>query len=951
MILTKDYFEENLARLQEHHPQAWQRVMDYTGERLGELCLAADGNPNLLIRKENGEEILLHDSNSPASELAGYNALVPETATGVAVFIGMGLGYTPPAMLASRSQLRHLVVVEPETGIFIRALQVLDLTSFLSDRRVNIAIGSDIDVALLLFPLARALQLESLYILRHLPSFQVAPEAYTKMEDEIYKYGNAYNVGGGTTVAYGGKFIDNRLRHLSAIHHQRLLEHLQDTFVGVPAIIVAGGPSLNKNIHLLPQAKGRAVIIAADTVLPALLAHGVTPDFTSAIDMQDLALEKIVDVATNASGTSLVCSSTLTSKVAKNFPARQVYWSFTAKNMDKWVNDLLEGKVLTTGAGTVAQLNFIVAHMLGCSPIIFVGQDLAFTEQESHAQHTALTDNEGMKGLFTRQEILWVDGYGGGKVPTSRAFLGFKHHFEACMAASKGRQFINATEGGGRLEGARELPLKEVLDRYCATPIDVAATIREAERRVRTPGRQRMINELSRMLKNIGGIEKEMTSLERLALKLSKEITEWREQGVAGRKLDMFSPALQGEFRELDALNASLDKARVWALLEEATVEGLRLSDRLNHEIQQLADQPEKFFEWLSKSINRIIVINQFRQQVLTPFTQQVLRLRNHLQRENFLLQKLINPKGKTRETALELLRFYYGSGEIVLLEKLIATHFPAPAESAELSFYLGAIAANRCQFEEMERNFAKSVFLDPSWSERIGKCRELLAGQYLDFVKSERSNQRLAQRMLFKAIRYTTEHAEVRQMSIAAASTILVEVKIVDSQEALAAMADQLSSWCQELATNANLVALLGTEMASSLYRGYGKALVAKAENFAAVQAFAAAIALAPEVPDLYLAHATAAFAGNDFDAGVRSLNRAVELDRQYAVYWGKLGDDLFAKGLPGDAVAAYEKCFMNLPAEINLLKKIGDCYLAMGQNEAALEAYRIYREKISAG
>ncbi len=36
--------------------------------------------------------------------------------------------------------------------------------------------------------------------------------------------------------------------------------------------------------------------------------------------------------------------------------------------------------------------------------------------------------------------------------------------------------------------------------------------------------------------------------------------------------------------------------------------------------------------------------------------------------------------------------------------------------------------------------------------------------------------------------------------------------------------------------------------------------------------------------------------------------------------------------------AVSAYEQCFIALPENIALLKKMGDCYLAMGQAHVAL-------------
>jgi len=52
-------------------------------------------------------------------------------------------------------------------------------------------------------------------------------------------------------------------------------------------------------------------------------------------------------------------------------------------------------------------------------------------------------------------------------------------------------------------------------------------------------------------------------------------------------------------------------------------------------------------------------------------------------------------------------------------------------------------------------------------------------------------------------------------------------------------------------------------------------------------------------------------------------------------------MGDNLQKAGQIDDADSAYEQCFMALPENIALLKKMGDCYLAMVQPEAAKEAY----------
>ncbi len=941
-----DYFPENLILLQAHHSKVWQAVHEYTGKPLGELQPAEDGKPNLLVRKEDGEEVLLHDPEAPLSELAGYYNLVPENATGVAVFIGMGLGYTPPAMLASRPHLRHVLILEPEIGLFLQALHALDLTELFLDRRVTIAVGHNINVPASFAPMSRALQLESLYILKHTPCFRISPEIYTNLHDEIYKHGNAYNVGGNTTTAYGGKFIENRLKNLSVIHHQQLLEHLKDAFVGVPAIIVAGGPSLNKNIHLLSQAKGRSVIIAADTVLPALLAHGVTPDFTSCIDMQDITLEKIVEVAEEAKGTSLICSSWLTPAVTKNFPARQVYWSFTAKNMEKWLNNLLGGKILTTGAGTVAQLNFTAAYLLGCSPIVFVGQDLAFSAEESHALHTALTGRDELKSLQDRGEIMWVDGYGGGKVPTYRAYLGFKHHFEQSMAVIKDRHFINATEGGARLEGAEELPLQAVLARYCGEKVDVAATVRQAEQKNPLPDSRRLIAEFARQLKDIAVVEKDLASLDELALKLSREIGQLKKQQVGCRKFETLPVSLQRQFMALDALNAKLDKAKIWSLLDEATMSGLCLSERLKHEITQLADDPDRYLDWLDKAIDRFVQISRFRRQVMAPFAKQLKELHNHLQRDLFLFKKIFKQKDGDQETIMELLELYSASGDHILLENAIAAHCPGRGDSAGFCFYRGVIAAHRANFVGMEKHFAQAVSLDPSWTGRIKTCRMELADRYFGFYREWQRNDRLVSlRMLLKALRYAKDHPQLCQAVNAEVDRLLSLPEAEPGQDGLHDAQPALELMGSELLCNPNLDGLMAPVAKASLFFFLGQAFFKREEYAEALANYEKAAALAPNDAKIQVAIFEASFNSGLFDVGVAALNRAVELDQSLAGCWEELGDLLAAGGQTSDALVAYEKCYTAMPERDYLVKKMGDCYLALDQHEAAHEAYRQFK------
>lgn len=942
MILPHDYFQENLALLQKYHPDTWQKVMAYAEKPLGEFCLAGDGKINLCVRRENGEEIFIHDTGAPEAELEGFNALVPAESTGVVFFMGMGLGYSPRAMIQSRKQIRHLAILEPEPGLFIQALHALDLMALLSDRRVVLGIGPEVDVSAVTGGMQKALLLESIHLLNHLPSSRLNLPVYQGLYDEVYKQSNTTNVGGSTTRTFGRKFIENRLRHLSAIHHQHLLEHLKDAFTGVPAIIVAGGPSLNKNIHLLPKAKGKAVIIAVDTVLPALLKHGVTPDFTTAIDMQDIVLEKIVDVSAEAQETSLVCASWVNPTIPKNFPARQVYWTFAARPMEQWINTLLGGKVLTTGAGTVAHLSFTTAVWLGCSPIIFVGQDLAYTDQQDHAQHTSLSQKDDLKKLYEMDAIMWVDGYGGHKVPTTRAWLSDKHHFEWAIAVSQGRKFVNATEGGIRLEGTEELSLQETLSQYCLQDVALSDAIRQADGSGMMASRRRLGDEFGRFLKSIATVEKDMDRLEAVIEKINQEINALRRNGRGYHGFESLPVALRRQISEMDVVNTRLDKARLWTLLEEVTMNGLQQSERLFHEIKALEDKPECYLDYIAKSIERFILINKCRRQELTPFKQQLKQLQGYLQGEQQLLRRVEKAGDKSFAARLDLLRLYYGNGDYILMEKFIHAHCPEHSESAELSFYLGVIAAYQSQFEQAEQFFVQAVALDPAWKGRVDECRQRLGDQYLRYAQEWLEMDRdVARRMLFKGIHHCLDHAALR----GALATEVAQLLADSPQGALADKKDRLAAWCRELPASVNLGLAIGSEAAAGLSRLYGNALVAGQEYGKAIEAFALAIAYAPHAPDLHLLQADAFFAQQDFTSGVACLDRAVAMDRQYATYWQNMGDNLLASANPADALAAYERCFAALPGETGLLKKMGDCYLALDQPEAAMEAFTQFK------
>jgi hypothetical protein len=153
----------------------------------------------------------------------------------------------------------------------------------------------------------------------------------------------------------------------------------------------------------------------------------------------------------------------------------------------------LIGNALPTRGGlpagaTVAHLAFYLARYLGCDPIIFVGQDLAFTGHVFYIPGVEV--HQTWRSEFNRFNTLeskeWeriarngpvlrkIVGNDGEPVYSDELLFTYLEQFERDFAGCSAR-IINATEGGARIRGSEAMPLRDALDTYCTKPLPAAA--------------------------------------------------------------------------------------------------------------------------------------------------------------------------------------------------------------------------------------------------------------------------------------------------------------------------------------------------------------------------------------------------------------------------------------------------------------------------------------------
>lgn len=941
-----DFYEANLALLRKHHPRAWEMITTSASDPAGELFLSPGGKPNIRLKGREGNWQELHATDDPEIETSQFLNMVPESSAGVVLLLGMGLGYTLRAVLRERSEIRYLVLFERDPGIFRRALQALDLSSTLPDSRLILCFSPDAEeISEALAPAARVLQLESIHTLNHLPCFAADPEGYQKLADMVFTCANSFNVGGQTKLHFGASFTANRFKQLASIHHDHLLESLRDVFPDVPAIIVAGGPSLDKNIHRLRSAKGKAVIIAVDTVLPALLAHGVTPDFVTSIDPQDITYEKIGSAAPDVRDISLVCMPWVAPKVPKMFPTTGVFWAFTANHIESWMNRLLGGDILTGGAGTVAHLNMTTALMLGCSPVIFVGQDLAYTGFKDHADHTVLTAEGELSKLMNSPELQWVDGIDGEKVPTSRGFFSDKRHFEAVIKSNPGH-YINATEGGAHIEGTEVMTLEAALHEHCQGSLDIGEMIRSNRNRIDLSDTRKLTTEFRSLLKQVRQVEKTISKTDGISRSVVEKLRKLSVSGGYYPAFNALPKPLQQGINRIDSLHKKLDGTKkIWTLLDDLTLHGVQQTDRMRHRIDQLEGKPEKYLEWMTENLNRLDAINRVRVDVLTLFKGHLREILEHIDKESGLL-------GKTDgNELLQLARLYFESGHLALARPVLEQLATAMPDSGEVQYYLGAIAAHHSAFDAVRKRFARAKEMDPGISVKIDLFSRQMGDRYLQYGK-ESITDRHPLAMFGKGLRYCKNHPDLSEAIVTLLHSDLAKIEAGRDEGASTDAAREagtlIKRWQTALQGDDVPGALIDDRSAAAIYQHHGNLVRDEGDLSGAIASFTKALDFSPENASLHLAVTDACFFMGDFDLGIRHLREAVLRDKNCATYWESLGDRLRENGQAADAAAAYEQCFMALPDNFELLKKIGECYLSAGEVEAAREALRHYKAQL---
>ena len=473
-------YEKNIYILGQYYPD-----MDFNIEQARKNLkkeiglieeLSEDGEKILKIEK-NGHYLYLAGkrcAKKPPKEWAAEQGELCDNYT--YIFFGIGnIGYLRELIHHVKIRL-NIIIYEPSVQIFLKVLEWMDLENAMQNHLIIFWVEG---IGLMTLDrmgsiLEKVMNLENLKNIQLfvLPNYDnIFAESCEKLIKKCNDIALESRVSFNTAKLFAGIDPINVMKNAKYLcTAYKTIQLYQTIPLDTTGIVVAAGPSLNKNIYELKKAKGKAFIVAVDTAIKPLLKAGIVPDMFFIVDA--LKPIKLVEID-GAEKIPLVTSLNAAPEVLDYHKGKKFfyddYYRFAEKIMMR--SGLRWGGVAS--GGSVATNAFSLLYKIGLKTIILVGQDLALTGNKSHADGTF----EDTMPQLDVSNCQWVDGNYEKKVPTRTDLYTFLNWYvetiRECKEHEKELRVINATEGGAKIEGTEVMTLKDAIAETCTKEINV----------------------------------------------------------------------------------------------------------------------------------------------------------------------------------------------------------------------------------------------------------------------------------------------------------------------------------------------------------------------------------------------------------------------------------------------------------------------------------------------
>jgi hypothetical protein len=466
-----DFYCRNIEVLMKHNPHI--KDVKFLLEQIEDRDLIK----NVITENENtyfkfNEKFYLLHSKNCYNEAEILIRQINFKKDNIIVLFGIGNVDCLKLLFQNISDETKIVIFEPNVFVLRYILENHDLTElFKSDKFVLIFGDNNIVTQSIIMyfglgwnNMALNIQVISLpnYYLYNKYKINIIKEITTRIDTSLKTLG--------TSLEDMLNGFNNNYLNIDSFLVSNTLKEIRGQFEGYPAIVVASGPSLDKNINYLKNAKGKALIIACDASLNICLENGIKPDAIASIERDEPTYNYYYKGKTIDKDIVLLGPGLLWPDIYSEFQGKKIMMGKVPDGIERWWTSKFDDVEYLNMGFSSANVALAAARESGCNPIILIGQDLAYTDDKKHSAKTH-TEYEGENNSDESDGTLVEDIYGN-QVRTDAVYNLFRYWIEYQIKTDPKLNVIDSTEGGALINGSIIMPLKDSIDKYCIKELD-----------------------------------------------------------------------------------------------------------------------------------------------------------------------------------------------------------------------------------------------------------------------------------------------------------------------------------------------------------------------------------------------------------------------------------------------------------------------------------------------
>jgi hypothetical protein len=435
-----------------------------SGSELYQIRESKKGLPTLFVTA-GGRDLPVHSSVDPSADAKIFTGRFSPEKYDLLVISGLGLGYHLHPLAESAHRFKKIIVIDTNP----RGREMLDCvpgSKYLTAAdNIFLLCGLEAhDLSAALEGLLNLSEAKGISLLEHPASVRIFSEYYAAVKKTVSRVIDKAGSELATLEKFGPVFFKNILANLKAAEKLMPVSALAGKFTGRAAAVVTPGPSLDKSIDTLKNARDYLCVIAVDSALGPLTASGIYPDISISIDPQPYIWE-------HHSGVDMTPMINIVSIASwpGALPRDGAYVSFNSHPVCQLIEELCP-----SGAGSVDSLTGSVAGdalklamLLGFDRAYMFGFDFSFIDYKIYARGTAYQNRYAsfLNSRFTPPETRNLDymmkssrAFKSEGRFTRRAFIQYKEKIEILAAAEGASIFRNSSTAGLPVKG---IPFEE----------------------------------------------------------------------------------------------------------------------------------------------------------------------------------------------------------------------------------------------------------------------------------------------------------------------------------------------------------------------------------------------------------------------------------------------------------------------------------------------------------